>query len=114
MFPPIGSALTDGRLLAPCGLRGLVHQCFEAETLKENAALSLLRLFAALTFVIGMSVAASAQTRQLPPDPGPAPPVNRDPNTRNTRHAPELNPATGATALALLTGGILVLRGRKR
>ena len=30
------------------------------------------------------------------------------------RHAPELSPATGVTALALLSGAILVIRGRRR
>ena len=63
--------------------------------------MSAFKLFVATLAVIGMSVGVSAQ----PPGPWPGP---------RPQSAPELNPATAATALALLTGCILVIRGRKR
>lgn len=72
----------------------------------KRKTMSTSRLLVAAVAVVAMSAAVSAQRPR--PWPGPSP----YPSPR--RSAPELNPATATTALALLTGCILVIRGRKR
>jgi len=51
-----------------------------------------------------------------PPPPPPPPPVglNPPPPPAAPLAAPEIDAASAAAALALLAGGLLVLRGRKR
>ena len=66
-----------------------------------------LRLLAAGVLIIGMASVGSAQNNGNNAEGWS--------NWRGRRHfAPELNPAGGATALALLSGVVLVIRGRRR
>ena len=76
-------------------------------------------LFVAATFVLGVTAVGYAQA------PRPAPPTRAvpvAPETQFTRvgpptsvsHAPEIDPATATAALAMLAGGILAIRARRR
>jgi hypothetical protein len=77
-------------------------------------------LFVAATVVIGMSTVGYAQqggpappTRAVPvvPDPGG---FRRVSPPTFIAHAPEIDPATATAALAMLAGGILMIRARRR
>jgi hypothetical protein len=69
----------------------------------KRRILSIRGLLSAAFLLVGMANVCLAQTVN----------VNIQQPTR-TKHAPEIDLAAGATALALLAGGILVIRGRRR
>jgi hypothetical protein len=68
-----------------------------------------LGLLAACVLLLGLASDSNAQRRGSPPGGGPL-----GGSIGSTASAPELNPATGAAAPALVTGGVFVIRGLRR
>jgi len=76
-------------------------------------------LFVAATVVIGMSTVGHAQQRgQAPPTRAvPVAPETQFIRVRppsSTQAVPEIDPASATAALAMLAGGVLVIRARRR
>ena len=69
----------------------------------NKALKSLSRLAVATVILIGMSSVGFAQKNS-----------GNGNNGNGKKHAPEIDPASATTALALLTGGLLIIRGRRR
>lgn len=69
-------------------------------------SLSLQTLLAAAIVLFAMTGVGLAQ-------PGGDRPCET-PECSSWRHAPEIDPASATTAFALLAGGLLIIRGRKR
>jgi hypothetical protein len=63
--------------------------------------MSIKSLLFAAVFLFGVTGVCLAQSSPSPWTPAP-------------RHAPEIDPASASAALALLAGGMLVIRGRRR
>ena len=62
--------------------------------------------------VLSLSAVGVAAAKKAPSPPPPRPPVTHPPGVPRMA-APEIDPASVAAAMALLIGGLAVLRGRQ-
>jgi LPXTG-motif cell wall-anchored protein len=76
------------------------------------------KVLAVLLLSLGTVTAAQAGTNPLciflPFLCGPATPPSSPPSNGNPTAAPEIDPASAISGLMLLSGGLVVLRGRRR
>jgi hypothetical protein len=84
------------------------------KAMRKSLITGLILMGLAGTAMVSTSIAQTPPPGLNPPPPPPPVGLNPPPPPAHPQAAPEIDAASAAAALALLAGGLIVLRGRKR